>query len=401
MVPQPNGTFSSVEYQQDKPIGHGAFGIVWAVTDPRNGERVALKKMPQIFQNLITAKRTFRELRMLCSFRHENVLSARDVLLPCSREAFDELYVLTPLMQSDLHKIIVSNQILSMDHVKVFTYQILRGLKYLHGASILHRDLKPGNLLVNSNCLLKICDFGLARSIEYNPSVTMTQEVVTQYYRPPELLMGVKHYGAEIDIWSVGCILYELLTRKIAFQANNATDQLKLIYGLLGTPNICDLRGAQGAIDFVISLSSKSKNVKNSICEMISDPSAAQLVTNLLQWKPNKRFTTMEALQSPFLNDGRLRFHSCMCTCCKYINGKKIFTFDLEPIPIISYNDRFESSLKNTEQAKDSLLQFIHSSPCGSQVPLCINPRSPSFREFLQSGVAHSKQLPPTPPPWE
>jgi len=83
-------------------------------------------------------------------------------------------------MQSDLHKIIVSGQILTKDHIKVFTYQILRGLKYLHGASILHRDMKPGNLLVNSNCLLKICDFGLARSIEHNESMFMTQEVVTQ-----------------------------------------------------------------------------------------------------------------------------------------------------------------------------------------------------------------------------
>ena len=99
-----------------------------AVTDPRNSERVALKKMPHVFQNLITAKRVFRELRMLCSFRHDNVLAAKDVLLPCSLETFDELYVLTPLMQSDLHKIIVSSQILTTEHVKIFTYQILRGM---------------------------------------------------------------------------------------------------------------------------------------------------------------------------------------------------------------------------------------------------------------------------------
>jgi nemo like kinase len=92
----------------------------------------------------------------------------------------DELYVVTELMQSDLHKIIVSSQPLSSDHVKVFLYQILRGLKYLHSIGILHRDIKPGNLLVNSNCLLKICDFGLARSEEPDRSKEMTQEVVTQ-----------------------------------------------------------------------------------------------------------------------------------------------------------------------------------------------------------------------------
>ncbi|CBY38746.1 unnamed protein product [Oikopleura dioica] len=94
-----NQRLYETQNEVDKPIGHGAFGIVWAVTDPRTNVRVALKKMPHVFQNLVTAKRVFRELRMLCSFRHENVLAARDVLLPCSLETFDELYVLTPLMQ--------------------------------------------------------------------------------------------------------------------------------------------------------------------------------------------------------------------------------------------------------------------------------------------------------------
>lgn len=104
-------------------------------------------------------------------------------------------YVLTELMQSDLHKIIVSPQPLSADHVKVFVYQILRGLKYLHSANVLHRDIKPGNLLVNSNCILKICDFGLARIWDRNDQQNMTHEVVTQYYRAPELLMGAKRYN--------------------------------------------------------------------------------------------------------------------------------------------------------------------------------------------------------------
>lgn len=138
-------------------------------------------------------------------------------------------------MQSDLHKIIVSSQPLTADHVKVFLYQILRGLKYLHSARILHRDIKPGNLLVNSNCLLKICDFGLAR-VEETRSRCMTQEVVTQYYRSPELLMGTKHYTSSIDMWSVGCIFAELLGRRILFQAQTPIMQLELITDLLGTP---------------------------------------------------------------------------------------------------------------------------------------------------------------------
>lgn len=136
--------------------------------------------------------------------------------------------MITELLQSDLHKIIVSPQHLSQDHIKVFLYQILRGLKYLHSARILHRDIKPGNLLVNSNCVLKICDFGLARVEEPDQSKHMTQEVVTQYYRAPEILMGARHYSAAVDVWSVGCIFGELLGRRILFQAQSPVQQVRM-----------------------------------------------------------------------------------------------------------------------------------------------------------------------------
>lgn len=171
--------------------------------------------------------------------------------------------MITELLQSDLHKIIVSPQHLSADHIKVFLYQILRGLKYLHSARILHRDIKPGNLLVNSNCVLKICDFGLARVEEPDQSKHMTQEVVTQYYRAPEILMGARHYSAAVDVWSVGCIFGELLGRRILFQAQSPVQQvrltwiqnvrgiyiptpsqLELITELLGTPSMDDMRHA-------------------------------------------------------------------------------------------------------------------------------------------------------------
>ena len=151
---------------------------------------------------------------------------------------------MTDLMETDLHQIIVSPQQLTEDHIKVFIYQILRGavysacnhrcrqqllslgLKYLHSAGIIHRDLKPGNLLVNSNCLLKICDFGFARAVEPDPNTPMTLDVVTQYYRAPELLAVCKHYDTAIDMWSVGCIFAELLGRRILFEASTPAAQV-------------------------------------------------------------------------------------------------------------------------------------------------------------------------------
>ena len=109
---------------------------------------------------------------------------------------------------------------------------------------MIHRDIKPGNLLVNSNCCLKICDFGLARKIDPNSRRNMTLEVVTQYYRAPELLMGATSYTSAIDTWSVGCIFAELLSRRILFQASSPVVQLDLIIDLLGTPPDTELKSA-------------------------------------------------------------------------------------------------------------------------------------------------------------
>ena len=250
---QANGA-AQVQIEPDRPIGYGAFGVVWAVTDPRDRQRVALKKMPYVFSNLVSAKRVYRELKILASIKHDNILKAQDILLPPENlHDFKEVYVVTDLLQSDLHKIIISSQPLTIDHVTIFIYQVLRGLKFLHGLGIIHRDIKPGNLLVNSNCLLKVCDFGLSR--EYGALINkqtpdsplndqvvdntegfcaMTQEVITQYYRPPELLMGATKYNLAIDIWSVGCILVELITRRILFQAPSPLAQLDVMCSILG-----------------------------------------------------------------------------------------------------------------------------------------------------------------------
>lgn len=181
---------------------------------------------------------------------------------------------------------------MTAEHAKIFTYQILRGLKYLHAADILHRDLKPGNLLVNGNCLLKICDFGLARAKEHNPNVTMTTEVVTQYYRCPELLMGVDHYGEEVDMWSVGCIILELLTRRIAFQvlllkylkitkiqANTLPEQLKMMVNTIGSPSMSSLSGLESAKRYVTSM----KRSDNKILRILETQSCLGKILLLSQ----------------------------------------------------------------------------------------------------------------------
>jgi len=391
--------------QPDRAIGYGAFGIVWAVTDPRDGKRVALKKMPNVFQNLVSARRVYREVKMLCYFRHENLISALDVLQPPHIDFFQEIYVITELMQSDLHKIIVSNQPLTSDHVKIFLYQILRGLKYLHSSNIIHRDIKPGNLLVNSNCLLKICDFGLARVMEEDESRNMTQEVVTQYYRAPELLMGTRHYGAQIDMWSVGCIFAELLGRRILFQAQTPIQQLDLITDLLGTPDQEDLKHAcTAARNHMLRKPFKT----NSIAALYSlsgqaNHEAVHLLCQLLIFNPDKRISCVDALAHPYLEEGCLRYHSCMCTCCVVENGKRKYCDDLEPVSSRTFNDNFLRDLYSVQQVKERLHKRILEK-CSSynRVPLCINPNSVAFKSFASSTVANLSELPlASPHQWE
>ncbi|XP_022619191.1 serine/threonine-protein kinase NLK isoform X1 [Seriola dumerili] len=392
-----------LDIEPDRPIGYGAFGVVWSVTDPRDGKRVALKKMPNVFQNLVSCKRVFRELKMLCFFKHENVLSALDILQPPHIDYFEEIYVVTELMQSDLHKIIVSPQPLSSDHAKVFLYQILRGLKYLHSAGILHRDIKPGNLLVNSNCVLKICDFGLARVEESDESRHMTQEVVTQYYRAPEILMGSRHYSNSIDIWSVGCIFAELLGRRILFQAQSPIQQLDLITDLLGTPSMEAMRTAcEGARAHILRGPHKQPSLP--VLYTLSSQAtheAVHLLCRMLVFDPSKRISAKDALAHPYLDEGRLRYHTCMCKCCYTTSSGRVYTSDFEPVTNLKFDDGFEKNLSSVRQVKEIIHQFILEQQKGSRVPLCINPQSAAFKSFISSTVAQPSEMPPSPLVWE
>lgn len=386
---------NGVDRQSDRPIGYGAFGIVWSVTDPRDGKKVALKKMPNVFQSLISSKRVYREIEMLCFLKHENVMSALDILQPPHIDYFQELYVITELMQSDLHRIIVSSQPLTPDHVKIFLYQTLRGLKYLHSARILHRDIKPGNLLVNSNCLLKICDFGLARVEEPNRSRNMTLEVVTQYYRAPELLMGARHYTAAIDIWSVGCIFAELLGRRILFQARNPILQLDLIIDLLGTPSNEDMRYAcNGARQHIKKSPLKPPALAALyILSKQVTPDAVHLLCQMLMFNPDKRIDSSTALRHPYLDEGRMRYHSCMCRCCHSVGGQRKFCANLEPDAPVPFDDSFERDMVSVQQVKEYLHKTILDK-CNSsgRVPLCINPQSAAFKSFTSSTVASASE---------
>ncbi|NXW87535.1 MK07 kinase, partial [Alopecoenas beccarii] len=267
---------------------------------------VAIKKIPNAFDVVTNAKRTLRELKILKHFKHDNIIGIKDILRPTVPYGeFRSVYVVLDLMESDLHQIIHSSQPLTLEHVRYFLYQLLRGLKYIHSANVLHRDLKPSNLLVNENCELKIGDFGMARGLGGDPrhaKAFLTEYVATRWYRAPELLLSLHRYTRAIDMWSVGCIFAEMLGRRQLFPGRNYVHQLQLIMAVLGTPPAAVMAaiGAERVRAYVKSLPPRPAVPWESLFGD-AEPEALALLGRMLRFDPRERVGVAEALGHPFL----------------------------------------------------------------------------------------------------
>lgn len=298
-----------VRYSLVKKLGGGAYGIVGQFTDTRDGSIVAIKKTSKAFDDPTDSKRTLRELKLLGHLSHPNIIRLTDVLpsAGCARDQQD-VYMCMESMDTDLHQIIRSKQELSDEHAQYFMYQLFCGLKFMHSADVLHRDLKPGNLLVNRNCDLKICDFGLARIAsgvggEADRGDVMTEYVITRWYRPPELIL-TRSYDCSIDMWSAGCILGELLLRKPIFPGRDYVDQIKVILDQIGSPSEDDKAFITNkkAKEHVKSLGSRPKAPwQNKLPDATSG--ALDLLDRILQFDPRKRLTAADCLTHPWMED--------------------------------------------------------------------------------------------------
>uniref|UniRef100_A0A8C2H3X7 mitogen-activated protein kinase n=1 Tax=Cyprinus carpio TaxID=7962 RepID=A0A8C2H3X7_CYPCA len=275
-------------YRDLLQIGTGAYGTVCSAIDRKTGVRVAIKKLHRPFQSRLFAKRAYRELRLLKHMKHENVIGLLDVFTSeILLDRFQDFYLVMPFMGTDLGKLMKMER-LSEDRVQYLVYQILRGLKYIHSSGIIHRDLKPGNLAVNQDCELKILDFGLARQADSE----MTGYVVTRWYRAPEVILNWMHYSQTVDIWSVGCIMAEMLLGKPLFKGNDHLDQLREIMKITGTPSP----------DFIMKL--QSQDAKNYIRGKPFFFSVSAL-ERMLVLDPEKRVSAAEALELPLFTEFR------------------------------------------------------------------------------------------------
>ncbi|XP_033106743.1 mitogen-activated protein kinase 14-like [Anneissia japonica] len=291
------GWIIPTRYQIMQAIGTGAYGSVCSATDRETQKQVAIKKLARPFQSTIHAKRTYRELRLLKHMKHENVIGLLNVFTPDqSLETFQEVYMVTHLMGADLNNI-VRTQKLTDEHVQFLIYQVIRGLKYVHSAGIIHRDLKPSNIAVNEDCELKILDFGLARALDDQ----MTGYVATRWYRAPEIMFNWMQYTKAVDIWSVGCIMAELLTGKTLFPGTDHIDQLTRIMNVVGTPSQQFIKKikSEEAKSYVSTLEqTEKKDFKKYF--LGANPLAIDLLEQMLLMDSDERITAAAALKHDY-----------------------------------------------------------------------------------------------------
>uniref|UniRef100_G1TYT9 mitogen-activated protein kinase n=1 Tax=Oryctolagus cuniculus TaxID=9986 RepID=G1TYT9_RABIT len=233
--------------------------------------------------------------------RRRVVIGLLDVFTPASSlRSFHDFYLVMPFMQTDLQKIMGME--FSEDKIQYLVYQMLKGLKYIHSAGVVHRDLKPGNLAVNEDCELKILDFGLARHAD----AEMTGYVVTRWYRAPEVILSWMHYNQTVDIWSVGCIMAEMLTGKTLFKGKDYLDQLTQILKVTGVPGAEFVQKLKdkAAKTYIQSLPQMPKKDFTQLFPRAS-PQAVDLLEKMLELDVDKRLTASQALAHPFFEPFR------------------------------------------------------------------------------------------------
>ncbi|VDP89689.1 unnamed protein product [Echinostoma caproni] len=298
-------------YEILKRLGKGAYGIVWRARNKKNGATVALKKIFDAFRNQTDAQRTFREITFLQEFAgHPNIIRLLNVIKADNNK---DIYLVFENMESDLHKCIRKGDVLKDVHKKYIFYQLLRAVKFIHSANVIHRDLKPSNVLLNSDCLVKVCDFGLTRSLTgidaplNGGDPELTEYVATRWYRAPEILLASSRYTKFVDMWSLGCILGEMLSGKPLFPGTSTINQIERIVSVVDMPSDQDVASLQSEYGRSIldKALQKPRGRMEAFFSSDVDQHAVDLVKKFLVLNPSKRLTVEQALSHHYVKKFR------------------------------------------------------------------------------------------------
>ncbi|KAI3415914.1 Mitogen-activated protein kinase 15 [Globodera pallida] len=317
-------------YDIQKRLGKGAYGIVWKAVDRKTNDTIALKKIFDAFRNATDAQRTFREIMFLQEFgRHPNIIKLFNIIRADNDK---DIYLAFEYMEADLHNVIKKMTILKDIHKQYIMCQLFRAVKFLHSGNVLHRDLKPSNVLLDADCRVKLADFGLARSFsqmdDYLDGTNMpelTEYVATRWYRSPEILLAAKRYTKGVDMWSLGCILAEMLLGKALFPGSSTINQIERIMNSISRPSKHDIEsiGSMYAASVLDKMPQRPKRPLEAVLAQ-SFSEAIDLVNRRVAWgqagmsqffyfglllfAPHKRLNVEQCLTHPYV----AQFHNAL-----------------------------------------------------------------------------------------
>ncbi|KAJ1144576.1 hypothetical protein NDU88_010874 [Pleurodeles waltl] len=287
------------DYAKIEKIGEGTYGVVYKGRHKSTGQVVAMKKIRLENEEEGVPSTAIREISLLKELQHPNVVRLQDVLMQDSR-----LYLIFEFLSMDLKKYldtIPSGQYMDTMLVKSYLYQIFQGIVFCHTRRVLHRDLKPQNLLIDNKGVIKLADFGLARAFGI-PVRVYTHEVVTLWYRAPEVLLGSLRYSTPVDVWSIGTIFAEMATKKPLFHGDSEIDQLFRIFRALGTPNNEIWPEVESLQDYKNTFPKwKAGGLANHVKNINQE--GLDLLAKTLIYDPAKRIAAKEALNHPYFDD--------------------------------------------------------------------------------------------------
>ncbi|KRX01219.1 Protein kinase-like domain [Pseudocohnilembus persalinus] len=284
-------------YQKIEKIGEGTYGVVYKAKDRVSGEIVALKKIRLEHEDEGIPSTAIREISLLKECSHQNIIPLKDIVY-----GQNVLYLIFDFLDYDLKKYLeINGKPLTPELCKHHLFQLLLSIAYCHDNRIVHRDLKPQNILLTKSGNLQLGDFGLARTYAL-PIKTYTHEVITLWYRAPEILLGGKVYSTSVDIWSIGCIFFEMAQRKALFAGDSEIDQIFKIFRIQGTPTEVEWPGINQFPDFKTSFP-KWKAQELSQLATNLDKNGLDLLSQMIKLNPSERITAEDALNHPYFDD--------------------------------------------------------------------------------------------------